>query len=48
MRIVIATAQVPFIRGGAELHAEGLRDDMKTCDRAEPRERHGRQLQLLF
>ena len=24
MRIVIATAQVPFIRGGAELHAEGL------------------------
>lgn len=26
MRIVIATVQVPFVRGGAELHAEGLRD----------------------
>ncbi len=26
MRILIATAQVPFIRGGAEAHAEGLRD----------------------
>jgi len=26
MRIVIATAQVPFVRGGAEIHAEGLRD----------------------
>jgi glycosyltransferase involved in cell wall biosynthesis len=26
MRILIATAQVPFIRGGAEIHAEGLRD----------------------
>ena len=26
MRIVIATTQVPFIRGGAEAHAEGLRD----------------------
>ena len=25
MRIVIATVQVPFIRGGAELHAEGLK-----------------------
>ena len=24
MRIVIATSQVPFVRGGAELHAEGL------------------------
>ncbi len=26
MRILIATVQVPFIRGGAEIHAEGLRD----------------------
>ena len=26
MRILIATSQVPFIRGGAEIHAEGLRD----------------------
>ena len=26
MRILIATVQVPFIRGGAEVHAEGLRD----------------------
>ena len=26
MRILIATVQVPFIRGGAECHAEGLRE----------------------
>jgi glycosyltransferase involved in cell wall biosynthesis len=26
MRILIATTQVPFVRGGAEVHAEGLRD----------------------
>jgi glycosyltransferase involved in cell wall biosynthesis len=26
MRVLIATVQVPFIRGGAEVHAEGLRD----------------------
>lgn len=26
MRVLIATVQVPFIRGGAETHAEGLRD----------------------
>lgn len=26
MRILVATVQVPFIRGGAEIHAEGLRD----------------------
>lgn len=26
MRILITTVQVPFIRGGAEIHAEGLRD----------------------
>ena len=24
MRVLIATAQVPFVRGGAEMHAEGL------------------------
>lgn len=29
MRILIATAQVPFIRGGAEAHAEGLRDALR-------------------
>jgi glycosyltransferase involved in cell wall biosynthesis len=26
MRVIIATVHVPFIRGGAELHAEGLRN----------------------
>jgi len=26
MRVLIATVQVPFIRGGAEIHAEGLRN----------------------
>lgn len=26
MRILVATTHVPFIRGGAEVHAEGLRD----------------------
>jgi glycosyltransferase involved in cell wall biosynthesis len=26
MRVLIATVQVPFVRGGAEMHAEGLRD----------------------
>ncbi len=31
MRIVIATTQVPFVRGGAELHAEGLRDALRTA-----------------
>jgi glycosyltransferase involved in cell wall biosynthesis len=30
MRILIATAQVPFIRGGAEAHAEGLRDALRA------------------
>lgn len=29
MRILIATVQVPFIRGGAEIHAEGLRDALR-------------------
>lgn len=29
MRILIATAQVPFIRGGAEAHAEGLREALR-------------------
>jgi glycosyltransferase involved in cell wall biosynthesis len=30
MRILITTSQVPFIRGGAELHAEGLRDALRA------------------
>ena len=29
MRILITTVQVPFIRGGAEIHAEGLRDALR-------------------
>jgi glycosyltransferase involved in cell wall biosynthesis len=32
MRIVIATVQVPFIRGGAELHAEGLQKALVAAD----------------
>lgn len=31
MRILIATVQVPFIRGGAEIHAEGLRDAFRRA-----------------
>jgi glycosyltransferase involved in cell wall biosynthesis len=31
MRILIATVQVPFIRGGAEIHAEGLRDALRDA-----------------
>lgn len=31
MRILIATTQVPFIRGGAEVHAEGLRDALRDA-----------------
>lgn len=30
MRILIATVQVPFIRGGADAHAEGLRDALRA------------------
>jgi glycosyltransferase involved in cell wall biosynthesis len=30
MRVLIATTQVPFIRGGAEAHAEGLRDALRA------------------
>ena len=30
MRIVIATVQVPFVRGGAELLAEGLREALQA------------------
>lgn len=30
MRILIATTHVPFIRGGAESHAEGLRDALRA------------------
>jgi glycosyltransferase involved in cell wall biosynthesis len=31
MRVLIATAHVPFIRGGAEIHAEGLRDALQAA-----------------
>src|ERR1700704_4576531 len=31
MRILIATVHVPFIRGGAEIHAEGLRDALREA-----------------
>jgi glycosyltransferase involved in cell wall biosynthesis len=31
MRVVIATVQVPFVRGGAEMHAEGLRDALHAA-----------------
>lgn len=31
MRILIATIQVPFVRGGAEAHAEGLRQALETA-----------------
>ena len=31
MRILIASTQVPFIRGGAEAHAEGLRDALQAA-----------------
>lgn len=31
MRILIATVQVPFIRGGAENHSEGLRDALREA-----------------
>ena len=34
MRILIATTQVPFIYGGAELHAEGLRDALREAGHA--------------
>lgn len=30
MRILIATTHVPFIRGGAEVHAEGLREALRS------------------
>jgi glycosyltransferase involved in cell wall biosynthesis len=30
MRILIATSHVPYIRGGAELHAEGLREALRA------------------
>jgi glycosyltransferase involved in cell wall biosynthesis len=32
MRVLIATTQVPFIRGGAEAHAEGLREALRRED----------------
>jgi glycosyltransferase involved in cell wall biosynthesis len=30
LRIAIATVQVPFVRGGAEVHAEGLREALRA------------------
>jgi len=38
MRILIANVQVPFVRGGAELHAEGLRQAL---------EKHGHKAELI-
>jgi glycosyltransferase involved in cell wall biosynthesis len=38
MRILIATTHVPFIRGGAEVHAEGLRDALQ---------RHGHEAEIV-
>ena len=32
MKIAIATVQVPFVRGGAEIHAEMLRDELRKRD----------------
>jgi glycosyltransferase involved in cell wall biosynthesis len=31
LRVAIATVQVPFVRGGAEMHAEGLRDALRSA-----------------
>ena len=31
MRIIVATVQVPFVRGGAEIQAEGLRDALRAA-----------------
>ena len=31
MRILIATVQVPFVRGGAEVHGENLRDALRRA-----------------
>src|SRR5262249_18713014 len=31
MRVLIATIQVPFVRGGAEIHAEGLRTALQSA-----------------
>ncbi len=31
MRVAIATVQVPFVRGGAEMHAEGLRTALRAA-----------------
>ncbi len=31
MRVAIVTTQVPFVRGGAEMHAEGLRDAIQAA-----------------
>lgn len=39
MRILIATTQVPFVRGGAEMHAENLRDALQF---------HGHQVDIIW
>lgn len=31
MRVIVVTTQVPFVRGGAEIHAEQLRDAVKAA-----------------
>src|SRR5258708_33811416 len=31
MRILIATTHVPFVRGGAEMHADGLRQALRVA-----------------
>ena len=31
MRVVIATTQAPFVRGGAEIHAEGLQQALTAA-----------------
>lgn len=31
MRVLVATVQVPFVRGGAEMHAEGLLDALRAA-----------------
>ena len=38
MRVVIATAQVPFIRGGAEILADGLKHALRT---------HGHEVEIV-
>ena len=32
MRIIVTTAQVPFVRGGAEIHAESLVNALESAN----------------